>query len=78
MIRVKQGQTIYIVDNGLWHNPPKPEIIKFMLYSIKQPLPPEGERIIKMPVNYANKIMLEGHTKIHTSRRKAIRELNNP
>lgn len=75
MKKLKQGQTVYLVTGGYEFNPPKPHIIKWFLYSSKQPLPDEGCIIDKMPVSHANAI--EHMTKLHTSRRKAAAELNN-
>lgn len=70
--KLKQGQTIYILDSGVSYNPPRPSIIKVFLHSRKQELPPEGCYIEKYPVNYiVDLVNKHGSKNIFFSRRRA-------
>lgn len=74
-MKYKQGQTVYMVDGGYMHQPPRPYIIKCFLYSRKQELPPEACIIEKMPVDHLNKLVSEGWVNVTVSRRNAEFEL---
>lgn len=73
-MKLKQGQTVYLIDVGTQHWPFQPFITKWFLYSHKQTLPPRGFNIDKLPVTYANDLLSKGF-KLYTSRRKALKQL---
>ncbi len=75
MKKLRQGQTVYMVDRGMMYEPPRPSVIKLFLYSQKQELPPWGCIIDKMPVNHLNDLISLDLAKVTLSRRKAELEL---
>jgi len=75
MKKLKQGQTIYIVQYDIESRTFK--MFSYFLYSKKQALPPEGEITTKMPITLMVKIV-EYYTNCYYthSRRKALTRLN--
>jgi hypothetical protein len=72
MKRLRQGQTVYMIDNGFMYNPPRPSIVTMFLHSQKTPLPEEGFIIEKWNVRHVNNMIHKyGWKGIFTSRRKA-------
>ena len=72
MRKLKQGNTIYLIDRGYMYNPPRPSLLKIFLYSRKQELPPEGCIIEKWPVDYVKEMINKlGCKDIYFNRRKA-------
>ena len=75
-MRYRQGQTWYYVEDNWYRGlDAGGEIKSFFLHSQKTHLPPEGERIEKMPVDHFRGIAAE--FKFHATKNRAIRELNS-
>lgn len=75
MKKFKQGQTVYTVNISVERHY-EPVLVKYFLYSHKEPLPPEGCMISKMPVNMMNEFCERFPNDFITrSRRKAITRL---
>tara|TARA_R110002095_G_scaffold150839_2_gene130539 strand:- start:503 stop:742 length:240 start_codon:yes stop_codon:yes gene_type:complete len=76
MRKLKQGQTVYLIDKGYIYSPPRPSVLKIFLHSRNQPLPEEGCIIDKWPVDYVNSMIAEyGSKGFYLSRRKATKAL---
>ena len=76
MKKLKQGQTVYMLERGCMYNPPRPSAITMFLHSQKTPLPEEGCIIERWNVRYVNNMILKyGWKDLFTSRRKAQKAL---
>ncbi len=76
MIKLKQGQTIYIINRDFASERPQPRIVKMFMHSQKEPLPDIGTITLRWNVAFVNKL-LSRHSGVDffTSRRKAISAL---
>lgn len=74
MKHLRQGQTIYYIDQVLWRPGADPELKKIFLHSQNEPLPPAGVIVERCPVTLAREAQAKGF-KFYTSRRKAVRAL---
>ncbi len=78
---IRQGQTVYTVDYHFHIPPPytpNPTIIKFFLYSQKEPFPQEGSIIERMPITLLRRSFEQyGNKGWYFSRRQAETERKN-
>ena len=73
---VKQGQTIYVIDRHFERFDGEPEVQQYFIYSQKEPLPPEGCIVERLPVSLLRLSLLRrGNGDFYFSRRKAIAAL---
>ncbi len=70
---LRQGQTVYEVWTDWSGNYPSVKIREIFLHSQKEPLPPEGCIVKRMPVSELKIIMkIFGYNGLFFSRRKAL------
>tara|TARA_Y100000310_G_scaffold3722_1_gene4595 strand:- start:51 stop:332 length:282 start_codon:yes stop_codon:yes gene_type:complete len=76
--KFKQGQTVYAIHVDITDGEFIPRMKRYFLYSHKSKLPKQGEIIKRMNESYLNWITSKLNSFIvTTSRRKALRMLNN-
>jgi len=75
---IRQGHTLYVVSLN-WYIPQETFIIvKYLLYSHNEPIPPIGNVIQNMPVSRAREIMARNiNQKFYFSRKKALTAQKN-
>ena len=74
---IRQGQTVYFINkNYLKGWDADPELNTYFLYSHKEPLPPQGCIIERMPVSLLREILKKFPSRdFYFSRRTAIRKM---
>lgn len=74
---IRQGQTVYWINTFGEYSPelrPLPKVEKYFVYSHKEPLPPYGCKIIKVPVTRLKQVFDNvGNNLFYYSRAKAHR-----
>lgn len=75
--KLKQGQTVYRIDYGLWRNPIRAGIEKIAIASRKTPLPQLGCIIENWPVDFLQSAVDQYPNEFYFSRRKAEKQLRN-
>jgi hypothetical protein len=75
-MKLRQGQTVYYIDQKLYTRNSESVLVKVFLHSQKVPLPPIGVIVERVPVTLARDAVSEYGFKFFKSRRKAEKALS--